>query len=100
MFTLGRVHNGQHQPVNGDEHADCFGQVNHEVAGLEKIRERQDKNREMEKERRVGEVSDHLASHLGAVGVVISQKAESGIESPALLAGAQESNVKFWKPGP
>src|SRR5690348_13612479 len=99
MSALRRVHDGQHQPINGKEHADGFEQISRQIAGLEKLRKGQDKNREMEKKRRIREISDHLASHPRAVVIIYSQESKSRIESPALFAGAQQGNVEFRKPG-
>jgi hypothetical protein len=53
----------------------------------------------MEEKCRISQVPDHLASQLGAVGVVISQEPERRIESSALFASAQQRNVKFREPG-
>ena len=52
----------------------------------------------MQQEGRIGQVADHLAREPGAVGVVIGQQPEAGVQAPAVLARLQQREVKSRQP--
>jgi hypothetical protein len=52
----------------------------------------------VQQEGRVGQVADHLAREPGAVGVVIGQQPEAGVQPPAVLARLNQREVERRQP--
>ena len=62
------------------------------------MREGKDENRKVQQKDRIGQVADHLAREPGAVGVVIGQQPEAGVQPPAVLARLQQREVERRQP--
>src|ERR1019366_1597428 len=62
------------------------------------LREGEDENREVQQADRISQVADNLTREPGAVGVVIGQQPEAGVQPPAVLAGLQQRDVERRQP--
>ena len=90
-------HQGDHH-VKRDQHPYRLAQILHPVARGEELGEGEDEDREVQQKGRIGQVADHLAREPGAVGVVIGQQPEAGVQPPAVLARLQERDVERRQP--
>ena len=98
MPALRRENHQRDHHVERDQHPHGLAQVNDPVAGGEELREGEDEDREVQQEGRIGQVADHLAREPGAVGVVIGQQPEAGVQPPAVLARLQQREVEGRQP--
>src|SRR5207237_10919916 len=98
MPALRRVNQQGYYTVKRYKDPNRLAQIRQPISRRKKFGEREDEDRKVEQERRIGQVGNHLPGEPRAIRVIIGEQSEAGFEASTLFAGLEQGHIKCGQP--